>query len=73
MYGAGNNYIDNTYLFSYYFIKDCHIFIPKNTTFNELFGDPIPNTIKNIIIKTHNEHIIINEYLETDFNYTISS
>lgn len=48
-YGTSNNYIDVTQIItSQFYDQDSHLISIKNTNYNSVFTDPIPNTIKHL-------------------------
>lgn len=65
-YGTNTKNIDITNIFFNQFCQKDKCIIPKNTIFNELFGDPLPNQIKNVIIIK--DHIIIQKISENQPN-----
>ena len=61
-YGTDIKIINITEDFTKLFIKNNNIIIPKNTSFNHYFGDPLPNIVKNIyLIKDNYLQLIISE------------
>jgi hypothetical protein len=66
-YGNVYKNIDITQNFKKIFIIENIVKIPKNTVFNNIFGDPVFGQIKKIIIKIPNkDNIIINEHRNED-------
>ena len=73
MYGCDNNYIDVTALFLKHYFKNNRVIIPVNNCFNNIFGDPYPNKIKDVILYKNSIPIkTINEYCSL-LNMEISS
>lgn len=60
-YGKNNNYIDICDIFKDRFIYQNQVIIPQGTQFNLIFGDPVINQVKEIIIKYQNNEISIKE------------
>lgn len=66
-YGNTKKFIDITNKLSENFISNNCLFIPKNTGFNNYFGDPLPNIVKKIVINYKNNIYEIPENTESDF------
>ena len=49
-YGSGVNQLNVTEKFIQSFTTNNKIIIPKGVCFNETFGDPCPNVVKEIVI-----------------------
>lgn len=61
-YGTSYYKINITQTFINNFIKNNLVVIPKDTSFNNYFGDPVPDKLKIIIIKDSGGEYVINEY-----------
>ena len=75
-YGSNRRKIDITRKFRKYFMTNLvDIIIPKNTRFNNLFGDPHPYVIKTIYIEMGKIYITIRETepREGDIKYKITN
>lgn len=60
-YGIDSDNINITDTFKDLFIYQDQVIIPQGTQFNLIFGDPVINQVKEIIIKYQNNEIIIKE------------
>lgn len=72
-YGTNDNKIEVTNNFEKLFIHNKIISIPKNTYFNEYFGDPSPNLVKYLKVTYNNSIYVINEYdtSNSDLNFSL--
>lgn len=67
-YGIDNKYTEVTNIILSNFSKGSNIYIPKNTSFKNLFFDPNPNKLKQLLIYYKNQKYNI---LESDINKDI--
>lgn len=66
LYGQADKHIDVTELFINLFVSDNKIGIKANTIFNNYFGDPVENIVKEIYVFLEDKTITINEYVNDD-------
>jgi len=70
-YGKDDRYIDVTHIFFSNFVKDSHLIISRNVSFNHIFGDPVYGVLKELVYRSNTCNIHINENRSDDVNICI--
>ena len=63
LYGSIDKYSDVSTIFNNTFVTNQSIYIPKDTKFNTIFGDPFPNYIKELLIYKNNDDFYSPDYI----------
>lgn len=61
-YGTNNYNVDVTDMFRVYFIRNGKVIINKNTSFNDIFGDPVRGVSKRLRFHLNGSNYVVNEY-----------